>query len=119
MLAALGILKLLMHVSPFLKCGKEPEALFGQFIWYVLLFSSLYALLHLRYRRPFWLSMGWTYPQPALWLSVPGGIALAFLLAVLGTLLHAQNVELPFDEVLRNRLSILMLGLFVLVLGPL
>src|SRR5260370_41724747 len=100
MLAAFGILKLLMHMSPFLKFGKEPEALVGQFIWYVLLFSALYALLHLRYGRPFWLSMGWTYPQPALWLSIPGGVALAFLLAVLGRLLRAQDVQLPFDEFL-------------------
>ena len=118
MLASYGIVRL-ARLSPLLRLGKEPEALAAQFVWYALLFTCLYGLLRLRYRQPFWRAMGWTFPGRALWAAVPEGIFLAFAVGAIGTLLRAKPVPLPFDEMLKSRLSIFVLGVFVVVLGPL
>jgi hypothetical protein len=95
------------------------QLLLVQTVWYFLVFGSLAALFRIRYDRPFWRSLGWR----ALSFSVVAGTILAGpLLAVsvglLGSALRTPEINLPFEEMLGSTATKVLLGLLVVVLGP-
>lgn len=90
-----------------------------QFAGYAFWFTSLYALLKLRYERPFWRSLAWNKPIQGWVRSAILGILLAFTVGVMGTLIRAPNIEMPIKDLLRDRLSITLVAVFGVTLGPL
>jgi uncharacterized protein len=95
------------------------QLLLVQSVWYFLAFGSLAALFRIRYRRPFWQSLGWR------WLSFSGstgavlaGPVLALSLGMLGAAMHTPDIDLPFQQMLGSPGTIVLLGLLVVILGP-
>ena len=126
--AALAVPNLLVAFTVvrgvYLVAGYESESkaaplLASQFLGYGLWFLSLYVLLKLRYDRPFWPALGWVRPRVGLWTSLMGGPALAVLVASLGVVLKTPEINMPIKDLLSDRFSILLVGIFATTLGPL
>jgi membrane protease YdiL (CAAX protease family) len=94
--------------------------LLAQLLWYGFAFGALYALLRLRYGQPFWRSLGWK-PVPffATAVSFVAGPMLALAIGYLGSALHTPEIQLPFQRMLADRSTTVLLGILVVGLGPL
>lgn len=103
---------------PEYAANKALSALVIQFVAYGIWFGSLYALLRLRYSRPFWYSLGWRGPKRGIALALFAGPFLAFAIGIIGLLLEPAQVDNPFKEFLRDRTSIVFFGLFATIIGP-
>ena len=91
----------------------------SQILWYALSFAALKVLLLVRYDQPFWRSLAWrSIPLPAALGAVFAGPVLALALGLLGNALRTPEINLPFDQLLGSRGSIILLGTVVVVLGP-
>jgi membrane protease YdiL (CAAX protease family) len=89
-----------------------------QSLFYILLMGALWFVVSLRHRRPFWQSLSWRFPFRGMIFAAMLGPALAISVGVLGLALKAPRIRMPFDDVLTGTVSIVLLGLFVGVLGP-
>jgi membrane protease YdiL (CAAX protease family) len=87
-------------------------------LFYVLWFGALYVLLYTGYRRPFWSSLGWRYPITGKAFAVVGGPALAMLVGLLGTLFRTPVIETSFRKLVQDRLSLVLFGVFSMIIGP-
>lgn len=94
-------------------------ALAAQFLFYALWFLLLYQTLRLRYGRPFWPSLGWVRARHAAWTYAGWGLGLAILCGSISALLPRTDVHMPLEELMKDRASILLLGVFAISLGPL
>lgn len=103
----------------FLPFGKPFEGLLIQLVWYAFVFGSLLGLLRLRYDRPFWRSLGWTFPLSAVTASFIAGPVLAIAIGYLGYVLRTPDIKQPFEQMFQNQPTLILFGLFVVVLGPL
>jgi membrane protease YdiL (CAAX protease family) len=111
------LVRALSGVIPY---GKPFQGLLAQLVWYVLVFSSLYALLRVRYRQPFWRSLGWKMiPFSTTAMCFVGGPFLAVAIGYLGYLLRTPEISLPFQQMLDNRPTLILFSVFVVILGPL
>ncbi|MBL8177826.1 MAG: CPBP family intramembrane metalloprotease [Bryobacterales bacterium] len=99
--------------------GKAVYFLIAQFVGYAFWFASLVLLLRVRYDAPFWPSLAWTMPKQGLWRWIVVGPLLAFLVGWLGFALRTPIVEMPFKELLSDRWSLILTGLFGVTIGPL
>jgi len=117
---ALLIAALLVRAfSGFLHYGKPFEGLLTQLVWYALVFGALFGLLHIRYEQPFWRSLGWTFPVRAAAASFLAGPILAIGIGYLGYVLHTPDIKLPFEQMFQNQPTLVLFGIFVVILGPL
>src|SRR5580692_3586324 len=64
--------------------NKGLQTLLFQSTFFALLLTALYLLVSLRYRRPFWRSMGWSWPVRGAWWCLAAGPVLAFFIPALG-----------------------------------
>jgi membrane protease YdiL (CAAX protease family) len=106
-------------VSLVAKLSVPLQELLVQFIWYVLVFSVLYALLHLRYRQPFWRSLGCAPPFRSANIAFVMGPFVAIGIAYLGYVLHPPVIQQPFRQMLADRPTIILFSIFAVVIGPL
>jgi hypothetical protein len=114
-LLVLGVVR----IAGFHPQTKAPTLLAAQFLAYGLWFLTLWGLLKLRYHRPFWASLGWTRPRSGLWWCVVAGPALALSVAAVGVALRTPEIDMPMRDLLADRMSVLLVGLFATTLGPL
>jgi hypothetical protein len=119
MLLAWAIVKAafaLLRVHP---AAPAVEPLVVQFLWYLMLFGVLMLIFRLQYDRPFWSSLAWNkFRMPFLWVVVCG-IATAYLVAVLGQAIHTPTTKNPITELMEDRVSLLLMTVFGVTLGPL
>lgn len=94
-------------------------ALAAQFLFYAFWFLLLFQILRVRYERPFWLSLGWIRTRHPAWTYAGWGLMLSVFCAGLTFLLPRTHVRMPLEELLQDRSSILLLGVFAVSLGPL
>ncbi|MGC9971484.1 MAG: type II CAAX endopeptidase family protein [Bryobacteraceae bacterium] len=94
-------------------------ALLLTFSFYGVWFLALYALIRLRYGRPFWRSLAWLRPPRGLWDSAGWGLLLALAAILLGVLLRPPEIKTPLDDLLQDRASLMLIGVFGVTLGPL
>jgi uncharacterized protein len=95
------------------------QLLLVQSLWYVLAFGSLTALFRLRYRRPFWRSLGWRPLSFAAAIgALLGGPLLALSVGLLGSALRTPEIDLPFEQMLGSPGTIVLLGMVVVIFGP-
>jgi len=93
---------------------------FAQVLWYALAFGCLKMLLLFRYQRPFWRSLGWaSLPFFSTTACLFAGPVLALALGLLGTVMHTPEIPLPFQQMLKDAPTTVLLGLLVVVFGPL
>jgi membrane protease YdiL (CAAX protease family) len=117
LLITILLVRALSNVIPY---GKPFQGLLAQLVWYVLVFSSLYALLRVRYRQPFWRSLGWKMlPLSTTAMCFLAGPFLAVAIGYLGYLLRTPEISLPFQQMLDNRPTLLLFSVFVVIIGPL
>lgn len=91
----------------------------GQFVGYLVLFTLLWLVFRLHYRRPFWRSLGWVPSGVPASHLVLGGVALAFAVAFASAVLRTPDVDSPMKELLAHRGAIVMVAIFGTTLGPL
>jgi membrane protease YdiL (CAAX protease family) len=90
----------------------------GMLVFYLLWFGCLYVLLRAGYDRPFWPSLGWLYPERGKALIAIGGPALAVAVGLIGAALKTPMIETGLAKLLHERLSIVLFGLFSMIIGP-
>jgi uncharacterized protein len=95
------------------------QSLLAQSVWYFLAFGSVAALFRIRYQRPFWQSLGW---RPISFGAAVGAIlagpVLAVSIGLLGAALRTPEIEPPFEQMLGSPGTLVLLGMLVVVLGP-
>ena len=111
---------LLVRVTAFFFHTPMPlMLLLSQSIWYFLVFGSVAALFRIRYDQPFWQSLGW---RPISFSAAAGAILAGPLLMIsiglLGVALRTPEIELPFEDMLGSRGTVVLLGTLVVILGP-
>jgi membrane protease YdiL (CAAX protease family) len=117
MLAGFGLVKAvltLFHLHPI----RAAEVLTEQFIGYLFLFLVLVVIFRFQYRRPFWASLGWTpIMAPPMWIVIAGWVT-AFLVVFAGYLIRTPTTSNPLTELMQDRVSIALIGIFGVTLGP-
>jgi uncharacterized protein len=98
--------------------GKAPELLAAQFLAYGFWFASLYALLKLRYGRPFWQSLGWAGFRERFMERIVMGVGVALAVAIIGGLMQTPNLDSPMKRLLSDRLSLVLVGTAAATIGP-
>ncbi len=116
--AAAVVGRLAMLVLPVNATAPATAILVAQFFGYGFWFLCLYGLLRLRYGRPFWQSLAWVRPGATMPLYAASGALLAIGVAVGGALLKTPNIQMPMQELLRDRTSLVLVGIFAVTLGP-
>jgi hypothetical protein len=89
-----------------------------QMFLYVFVIASLFLIFRLRYGGPFWRALGFRYPDKRAWLCAFVGPALAIFVGIVGALLRAPQIELPFQDFLKSPMTMAALGVLVVLLGP-
>ena len=105
-------------VAPAALPTKAAQQIGAQFLAYGLWFIGLWALLKSKYDRPFWKSLGWRFPAPRFWRWALAGPYLAVGVAVLGAILRTPDIRMPFKDLLSDRSSIILIGVFAVTFGP-
>jgi len=106
-------------ISAVVSLSLPLQELLVQLVWYVLVFSVLYALLHLRYRQPFWRSLGWAPPFRDAHIAFIAGPFVAIAIAYLGYVIHPPAIQQPFRQMLADRPTIILFSIFAVAIGPL
>jgi hypothetical protein len=95
------------------------QALAVTFAFEGLWLVALYGVIHFGYGRPFWRSLAWVKTQRGFWDAIGWGLVTALICLVIARLLPAPHVKTPMEELLKDRSSLLLMGLFAVTLGPL
>jgi membrane protease YdiL (CAAX protease family) len=116
LLAAVLLIKV---VSLGVKFEAPIQGMLVQLVWYAFIFSALRAILRLRYDQPFWRSLGWNFQWREATLGFVTGPVLVFTLGCLGYVIRTPYVPSPFDQMLRDRSTLILFAVFGVVIGPL
>ena len=119
-MAAVAIVQLIyLFVPRGVLHSPAVAALAIQFLAYGFWFLFLYALLKVRYNRPFWQSLAWRLPPGGTSRFLIVGVLLAFMVALAGAALRTPDIDMPMKELLRDRVSLILVGIFAITVGPL
>lgn len=112
-LAALAT-KLLAFVIP----QKGVLTALSQVVIYGGVTGCLYWLLRVRYGLAFWEAMDWRSPWRRMALTALLGPTLALAMALLAGILRTPNETMALDELMKDRWSILAIGIAASTIGP-
>lgn len=119
LLAGALIVKAIVRFAQLTAHSRAAELLPAQFLGYAILFSALYLLFKLQYRRPFWRSLKWVRASLSSSAAVLSGFLLAIVFGALGVLLKTPDIDTPMKELLSDRTSVILVAIFAMTLGPL
>jgi hypothetical protein len=95
-----------------------PELLAAQATIYVLAFGSLALLFRIQYGRPFWRSLGWRgFRMPAVQVVLLG-VAAAYAVSFLGTLIRTPTSPNDITKLLDDPKSLILMAVFGITLAP-
>jgi uncharacterized protein len=119
MLAGFGLVKAALYMLR-LHPARAAEAVTEQFVGYLFLSMVLMVIFRLQYGRPFWRSLGWTrIPVSPLSVVIAGWMA-AFAVVLIGYLIRTPTTSNPLTELIQeNRVSMILIGVFGITVGPL
>jgi membrane protease YdiL (CAAX protease family) len=89
-----------------------------QLIWWSLLMGFMYAVVSLKYRLPFAYAIGWRRVERSPWIYLPYGALLAAAVAVTSQFLPMPSEPLPIEELFGDRLSLILLSVFGVLIAP-
>lgn len=89
-----------------------------QFLFYGFWFLCLYALIRFRYGKSFWRSLAWVGPSSPMVLYAAAGPALAVGIALAGVALRTPEIEMPMKVLLGDPVSLILVGIFAVTIGP-
>lgn len=98
--------------------GAAEVALLFQSLIYAMLLGVLYLLVSWRYQRPFWRSLSWSRPMHGARICALVSPFLAIGTSALGVGLHTPEGPDPITGMISNRISLAVVMLFVVVIGP-
>jgi CAAX protease family protein len=110
---------LIRVVRIFVPIPTSMQLLLVQSVWYFLAFGSLAVLFRMRYQRPFWQSLGWRALSFTTVVSALfAGPVLALSVGLVGSALRTPEIDLPFQQMLGSTGTVVLLGIVVVILGP-
>ena len=112
------LMRVAQSLAPALFSSDAVRTLLFQSLVYLLLVGALYLLISVRYGRPFWRSLGWTFVDPGAFICLVAGPPLSIALSVLGVVLRAPVTVSKVEEMITDRASLVIVVLFGSVLGP-
>ena len=118
LLFAVLLLRATRAVAPALFADQTARALAFQALLYAFLMGALYLLISWRYKRPFFFSLGWKFPERYRLLSVFAGPPLAIGVASLGMILRTPTIPSQIENLITGRWSLVMVMLFGTIFGP-
>jgi membrane protease YdiL (CAAX protease family) len=119
MLLAWALVKAVFAVLRVQRAAPAVEPLAEQIVLYLMLFGALMLIFRLQYDRPFWRSLAWTgMRMPFFWVVI-AGISAAYLVALLGQFIHTPTTRNTITDLMRDRVSLLLMTAFGITLGPL
>jgi len=98
--------------------SKGVQAIVSQFIWYALGLAVLYILITVRYGQPLWSSLGWNFHFPGALTCATTGPALALVLAIFGGLILRSPPDNTIQKLITDRLSLIVVMLFGVLIAP-
>ena len=117
--AAAGVLTFgFFHLTGWRPPTEAFRLLPAQFIGYGLWFGCVWALLHLRYRRPFREAMQWNLRAPWGARAIRTGLGAAVGVIVMGVVLRTPEMQSPMHELLKEPISMALVAVFAVTLGP-
>ena len=125
LLVAFGLLILIVIdgvvevADPRLRSDYTPLILPTNMAAYLVIYLALKLVLGSRYGAPVFSSLGWKRAGVNLILVGAGGVALAFALSAIGSLIHMPKVETPFEALTKSPFSFAFLALTAVVVAPL
>jgi hypothetical protein len=119
LLTGILLAELAFWAVPLFAHAKAAKPLAAQFLVAGMWFGCIFLLLKTKYDRPFWRSLAWFKPPWGFWSSVLAGPLVAFSIAFLGLTIRTPENILPFENYMHDRVSVVLIGLFAVTLGPL
>jgi membrane protease YdiL (CAAX protease family) len=118
MLAGLGVVKILVRLSrvPLIPAA---ELLAGEFAGYAGLFIILLGIFRLQYDRPLWESVGWNHTGIRPMMLVAAGVTTAIAVAFLAAAIKTPMTENAMTALLKDRVSLILVAIFGVTVGPL
>ena len=117
-LAGWGLVKTLLYVlrlHPF----RAAEAVAEQFAGYIFLFLVLLMIFRFQYDQPFWRSLAWKPLRlPPLSILAAGWLT-AFAVTGIAYLIRTPVKSNPLTELMQDRPSLILVGIFGVTVGPL
>jgi membrane protease YdiL (CAAX protease family) len=89
-----------------------------QSLFYILLMTVLWLIISVRHGRPFWSALDWRFPFQGVFFAFTLGPMIALSVGVLGVAFKAPRITMPFEDAVTGTASIILMGLFVAILGP-
>lgn len=90
----------------------------GQLIGYLIWFSIIALLIRVRYRKPFWRSLGWVPAQRWTILSVVAGLALVVGIALTGSMIKLPSIDSPVQKMLEDPKTLPLAIFSIVIVGP-
>jgi membrane protease YdiL (CAAX protease family) len=118
MLAGYGLVRAVLTVFR-LHPIRAAEVLMEQFVGYFFLFLVLVVVFRMQYGRPFWRSLGWKPLALPAFSLVAAGWLTAVAVVGIGLLLRTPTTENALTELMKDRVSLILVGFFGITLGPL
>lgn len=118
MLAGFGLVRavlMLFRLHPI----RAAQVLMEQFVGYFFLFLILVVIFRLQYGRPFWESLGWKPVNAPPLKVVMAGWLTAFAVVGIGTLIRTPTTSNALTELMQDRVSLVLVAVFGVTLGPL
>ena len=110
---------LIRLVGRFAQLSTSVQLLLLQCVLYFLAFASVAALFRIRYQRPLWRSLGWrSIPVNTSLAAIVAGPLLVLSLGLVGAALRTPEINTPFDQMLNSSVTVALLGILAVVLGP-
>jgi uncharacterized protein len=107
-----------VYFHPKLKGDLMALALPVQLVVYVFVYLCFRVLFGVKYHRGVFESLGWRNTRHSLLAAGAGGVFLAFAISAIAEMIHTPKVETPFDELVKDPLSIVLLAVTAVVLAP-
>jgi membrane protease YdiL (CAAX protease family) len=110
--------RLLTAVLPATPVAKAALVLGSQFLAYLLWYVALALILKFRYDAQFWHSLGWNVPTREIGPAVISGLCLAVIVGMAGAAMNTPHIDSTLKELLQDRPSLVLVGLFAVTAGP-
>ena len=119
MVVGWALVRLAMWIAHLHAAVPGVEAVCEMLLGYCLLFTALAVIFKVQYDRPFWLSLGWTWPRLPLVWCVVCGFGTTVLVGFIAWVIRTPPTTGPLVEMMKDRTSLIILAVFGTTAAPL
>ena len=106
-------------VYPKIQTNPTALVLPMQLALYGLIYLDFRLIFGARYGRPVFASLGWRRTGFNVFLTVIGGIALAFALSAIASLIHTPKVDSPIEQLAKDPVNFVAFAIIAVSIAPL